>query len=132
MVALTSAMNHLEKSLQTLAKNGEKAFSNSFWLATAETEYALFLLSLTHQDESDNSSIKHGSTSKHPIKVKPALASAQDLLKSAKNSTEAGDFVRAYEETRMARNTLLRVEELLDQKRKGGGTKTTSAATQSP
>jgi len=133
VTSLTSAMDHLKDSLQTLTKNyNEKAFANSVWVAAAEIEYVLFLFSIIHQEESSSSSWKHESTSKQVVELQPAFVSAQDLLKRAKDSMEAGDSVKAYEETRMARNLLLRVEELLEKKRKSGGAKTTGAVTQSP
>lgn len=133
VASIISALDQLENSLQTLAKNNdEEAFSNFIWPAAAETEYALFLLSLTRQDESDSSPRKQSYTPKQHVEVKPALVSARGLLRRAKDSVEAGDFVRAYEETWTARNMLLRVEELLEKKRKSVSTKTTSAATQSP
>jgi sirohydrochlorin ferrochelatase len=133
VASITSATIHLENALQTLTKKTEeKTFANSLWLAAAETEYALFLFSLTRQDESGSSSSKHETTSKQTVEIQPALVSAQDLLKRVKDSMEAGDLVRAYEETWTARNTLLKIEDLLEKKRKSSGAKTTSATIQSP
>ena len=133
LASLTSAMNHLENSLQTLTKNDdEKAFSNFVWLAAAETEYALFLFSLTRQDESVSSSSKYETTSKQTVEVQPALFSVQDLLKRAKESMEAGDLAKAHDETWTARSLLLKIEDSLEKKRKSSIAKTTSPTTQSP
>jgi hypothetical protein len=129
MTAITSAISHLENSLKTMAKdNDEKDFDNSIWLAAAETEYALFLFSFQNQDASNNPSWKHDSIPKQMVDVQSALVSTQDILKGAVNSIETGSWAKAYEETRSARYILLRVEELLDKKRKSGATKTKGAA----
>lgn len=131
VVSLTSAINHLENLLRTWANNkDEKAFANFVWLAAAETEYALFLFSLAHKDKSGSPSWKHASTPKQSVEVQPALVSAQDFLKRAKDLMEAGDSVRAREETWTARNILLRVEELLEKERKSNSAKTAGAVTQ--
>jgi len=117
--ALNSAMAHLDDSTRALTKNNdEKAVVNSLWLASSETEYALFLFSLMHPEEAESSSWKQSSQPKQVVEVGPALASAQSLLKEAKNNIEAGVTERAYEETWTARNLLLKVQELFEKKRK--------------
>jgi len=117
--AIDSAMNHLENSMRALAKNNdEKAVVNPLWLASSETEYALFLFSLIHQEKSESPPWKQSSQSKQIVEVGPALVSAQSLLKEAKGNIEAGATERAYEEAWGARNLLLKVQELFEKKRK--------------
>jgi len=118
--AFNSAMNHLEDSIRALAKNNdEKAVVNSLWLASSEIEYALFLFSLMHQDESESPSWKHGSQPKQVVEPRPIAVSAQELLKNAKHNIEAGAAEKAYEEAWAARDLLLKVQELFEKKRKG-------------
>jgi len=117
--ALNSAVTQLDDSIQALAKNNdEKAIINSLWLASSETEYALFLFSLINQEKSESSPWKQSSQPKQVIEAAPALASAQSLLKEAKNNIEAGVTEKAYEEAWTARNLLLKVHEFFEKKRK--------------
>jgi len=117
--AINSAITHLDDTQQILAKdNDEKTVINSLWLASSETEYALFLFSLMHPEEAESSSWKQSSQPKQVIEAAPTLASAQSLLKEAKNDIETGVTERAYEETWTARNLLLKVQELFEKKRK--------------
>jgi hypothetical protein len=118
--ALNSAINYLENSIQTIAKNNhdEKAVANSLWLASSEIEYALFLFSMTHPDEAEIPSWKHGLQPKQVAEAIPTMVSALELLKEAKGYVESGSSLKAYEKTWTARNLLLKVTELLDKKRK--------------
>jgi len=125
--AINSALAHLENSMRALAKNNdEKTVVNSLWLTSSETEYALFLFSLIHPEESESSPWKHSSQPKQQIvEVDSAHASAQSLLKEAKNNIEAGATEKAYEEAWTARNLLLKVQELLEKKRKSATAQST-------
>jgi len=117
--AINSAMTHLENSMRAIAKNNdEEIVANSLWFASSETEYALFLFSLMHPDKSESSPWKQSSQTKQVVEAGPTLASAQSLLKEAKNNMEAGATKKAYEEVWTARNMLLKVHELLEKKRK--------------
>jgi len=117
--ALNSAVTHLDDSMRALTKNNnEKVVVNSLWLASSETEYALFLFSLMHPEKSESYTWKQSSQPKQIVDVGPALASAQSLLKEAKNNIEAGVPERAYEATWTARNLLLKVQEFFEKKRK--------------
>jgi len=117
--ALSKAMKYLEDSLKVLSSSGgENAASDSLWSATAETEYAVLLLSLTLGDRLEGSSWKHSSSSQQSMEFKPTLASALELLKNAKVNIEANNFEKGYEETWTARNQLLKIQELLEKKRK--------------
>jgi len=117
--ALSAALKNIGDSRRALSnKNDEKALSDSLWSASAETEYAVFLLSLTQVDKSESASWKHETSAKQSIEIEPALVSAQKLLESAKTKIETEDFEKGYEETWMGRNLLLKVQELLEKKRK--------------
>jgi len=115
--AIASALNHLEDSMRALAKQNESAVGDSVWRAAAQTEYALFLFSLSHQGKSATFAAKHSSTTKQ-TEVKPALVSAQDLLKEAKESLTTGGIDEAHEKTWDARGYILKVWDLLEKKRK--------------
>jgi len=117
--AINSAVTHLENSMRVLAKNNdEKAVGNSLWLASSETEYALFLFSVMHPEKSESYPWKQSSQPKQVVDVGPALASAQSLFKEAKDNMEAGATEKAYEEAWTARSLLLKVQESLEKKRK--------------
>ena len=116
--AISTALTYLEDSLRSLSSNRGEAVSDSLWSASAETEYAVFLLSLTQGDKAESASWKHSSSSKHSIEFKPALTSALELLNKAKKSVEVGNFERGYKESWTARNLLLKARELLEKKRK--------------
>jgi len=118
--SIDSAITYLEDSIRALAKNNdEQAVVNSLWLASSETEYALFLFSLMHSEKSESSPWKQSSQPKQQVvEAGSALASAQSLLKEAKNNMDAGATEKAYEEAWTARNILLRVQEFFDKKRK--------------
>jgi len=116
---INSAIAYLEDSIRALTKNyDEKAVVNSLWLASSETEYALFLFSLMHLEESESSPWKHSSQPKQSVEAAPTLASARALLKEANDNIKAGVIEKAYEETWTARSMLLKVQELFDKKRK--------------
>jgi hypothetical protein len=118
--AINSAVSHLDDSIRALAnKNDEKAAVNSLWLASSETEYALFLLSLMFSEKSESYTWKHSSQPKQQVvEAGSAIDSARSLLKEAKNSLETDATEKAYEEAWTARNLLLKVQELFEKKRK--------------
>mgnify|MGYP001101278761 CR=1 FL=1 len=115
--AIASALNHLENSTKALADQKESAVGDAVWRAAAETEYALFLFSLSHQDESIASSTKHSSPTKQ-LEVGPALTSAQDLLEEAKESLGASNLEEAHGKTWDARGYILKAWDLLEKKRR--------------
>jgi len=119
-------MTHLENAMRILAQNNdEKAAVNSLWLASSETEYALFLFSLMHPEKSESSPWKQSSQPKQVMEVNPALASAQSLLKEAKGNMEAGATDKAYEGAWTARNLLLKAQEFFEKKRRAATTQST-------
>ena len=113
--AITSAIAYLEDSMEALVKNDEKKVAHFAWRAASDLEYAVFLFSLMHHDETESSSWKLNPKSKQ-VEMGPLLISAQDLLKEAKNSFEADELHEAHKKTWMARGQLLRVHDLLEKK----------------
>ena len=113
--AITSAIAHLEKSMETPVKTDEKKVAHFAWQAASDLEYALFLFSLIHQDENESSPWKTKPKSKQ-VEIEPLLISAQDLLQEAKSSFEADKLHEAYKKTWMARGQLLRVHDLFEKK----------------
>jgi hypothetical protein len=113
--AITSAIAHLEDSMEALVKKDEKKVAHFAWRAASDLEYAVFLFSILHQDETESSSWKLNPKSKQ-VEIGPLLISAQDLLKEAKNSFEADELHEAHKKTWMARGQLLRVHDLLEKK----------------
>jgi len=124
--SIASAMNHLENSIKALASQNESALGDSVWRAAAETEYALFLFTLTHQGESTAIPTKHSSPTKQ-TEVGPALTSAQDLLKEAKKSLSEGNIEDGYKKTWDARGYILKAWDVLEKKRKSSQAKATAA-----
>jgi len=115
--ALTTALKHIEEAINAHAGNDEKTMGNSLWTTLAETEYAVFILSLLQSDRS-NTTLKQGTSGKQPTEPESTLTSAQRLLKSAKERVQDGDYVKGYEEAWTARNLLLKLQESLERKSK--------------
>jgi len=117
--ALIAALKHLEDSTRALSgSKDKKGLTDSLWSAMAETEYAVFLLSLTQGDKAENAPWKHSPISKQSIEFEPAVTSSNEFLRNAKASVEAGNFEKGYEETWTARNLLLKAHEHLEKKQK--------------
>jgi len=127
LAAINSAVTHLDNSVQALAENNdEKAAANSLWLASSETEYALFLFSLIRPEKLEDPPWKRSSQPKQTIELNPALAQAQSLLQQAKSNMEqAGATEKAYEEVWTARNLMLKAQELFERKRKASAAQST-------
>ena len=113
--ALTAALKHIEEAINAHARNDEKTMGNSLWSTSAETEYAVFLLSLL-QNHRPNTSLKQGTSGKQPTEPEWILTSAQQLLRSAKEKMQAEERVEAYEEAWTARDMLLKLKESLERK----------------
>jgi len=107
--ALKSAVMHLENSMQALNKNTENLLTTSVWHGAAELEYALFLFSITLQDEVDKSKWKLNPKLKK-LEVGPALAAVQDLLNKAERYMAKKKLLDAYKNAYIARHYLLRVQ----------------------
>lgn len=117
--ALSTALKHLENSLKILSNNGdETAISDSLWAASAETEYAVFLLALGQEDKTEIYSWKQISSAKQKMDFKLALATTQELLKKAKAYVDTENLRESHKEAWTARNLLLKAQELVEKKRK--------------
>lgn len=117
--ALTSAINHLENSMEVLVNKDENGVSGSIWRAAADLEYANFLFSIT-QNETKSRSWKLDLHSKK-VEIGSLLVSTQDILKEAKSGLAVGEFREAHKKTWVARGYLLKVQEILEKKRKKRG-----------
>jgi hypothetical protein len=91
--------------------------SGLVWQAAADLEYALFLFSIMHRDESESSSWKLGLHSKD-VEVDSVLASTRDLLEEAESKIKAGALREAHKKTWMARGYLLRLHEFFEKRKK--------------
>lgn len=115
--SITSAISHLEDSMEAFAKKKETEAMNKLWRAAADLEYALFLFSLKHQNEPRNSSWKLDSHSKQS-EIEPLLASTKDLLETANESIKANNFLAAHKKAWLARGQLLKIHDTFEKKRK--------------
>jgi len=115
--SIASAINRLEGSMKALAKKDEKNLVNLVWRAGADLEYALFLFSLMHQNESESSSWKIDLHSKQ-VEISSILSSVQNLLREAKDNMEAGELLGAHKKTWTARGRLLKVHDTFEKKRR--------------
>jgi len=115
--AIDSAMKNLETSMKALAEGNEEALRKGIWKASADAEYALFLLSLAHEGGSKDSSWK-SETSLKKLEAGPALALAQDLLAEAKEKMGASDLDEAYRRTWLAQGYLLKAQTALEKRRR--------------
>ena len=115
--AIASARGHLEASMKSVPKGSGEDVSGIVWRAAADLEYALFLFSIMHQDESKSSSWRLGLRSKD-VEVDSVLVSTRDLLEEAGSKIEAGELREAYKKTWMARGYLLRLHNSFEKRRK--------------
>lgn len=120
--ALTSAINHLENSMRALVKNDGNEVMSPVWRAAANLEYALFLFFIL-QGESESSSWKRDSRLKQ-VESGPILVAAQDLLKEAKSKIDAGELHETRMKTWIARDYLLKVQEIFEKGRRSRGKST--------
>ena len=116
--AIKSAINHLESSMNCLVNRDENGVAGAVWRAAADLEYANFLFSVM-QDESESQSWKLDLRSKQ-VEIRPLLVSAQDLLREAEIGLDVSELREAYKKTWMARGYLLKVQEILEKRRKKG------------
>lgn len=117
--AVVSAINSLEEAVKALADKDEEKLSGQLWQASADSEHALFLFSLTQPEEPTGS----GSSWKSKIRLKKvdvesALALTNDLLRDAKENIQKDGFQEAYEKTWMARGYLLKAQQIIERAKK--------------
>lgn len=115
--AIKSAMKYLEGTMKNLSKDNEDDVSGFVWQAAADLEYALFLFSVTHQDDPESSSWKLSLRSKD-VEIDSVLASTRDMLKEAEGKIETGKVREAHKKTWMARGYLLKLQEFFEKRRK--------------
>ena len=118
--AIMSAIAYLEDSMEALVEKDEKKVAHFAWRAASDLEYALFLFSLMHQDETESPSWKLNPKSKQ-LEIEPLLISAQDLLKEARNRFEANEVHEAHKKTWIARGQLLKFHDLLEKRLRKDG-----------
>lgn len=116
---ITSAINHLEGSMEAFVKKDEKKVLYLVWQTAADLEYALFIFSLMHQDKSEISSWKLNPCSKQ-VEMESTLASVLSLLEEAKGSVETDDLLEAYKKTWIARGCLLKLHGIFEKRRRDG------------
>ena len=110
--AVASAIGNLENSMKALVEKDEGGVRDHVWRAAADSEYALFLLSLLHQEEFEGSSLE-SSVHLKKVEVEPALVLAQDLLNEAKENIEIGGLHEAYRKVWRARGYILKALTML-------------------
>lgn len=112
--ALEKANEYLEKFMFALNNKNENLFSDIFWHVAAELEYALFIFSITIQDENSLTNVKL-----NPKKVDavPNLSEVQSLLNKAERFMVDGKLLEAYKNVYVARNYLLKIQEGLAKKK---------------
>jgi hypothetical protein len=115
--ALKTAKTHLENSMLALNKKDEGSFDKSLWDAAAELEYALFLISITFQNESNTSKWKPNPDLKK-IETGSILVEAENLLREAEESIANEKLQDAYRSAYIARHYLLKVQENLAKKKR--------------
>jgi len=115
--AVTQAMSHLEHSMDALATGNKDGMENSVWKAASELEYLLFLLSLMQHDELKSPSERTVPRLK-TVELGPTLVAAYDALEEVKRSLSLGEFREAYKKARVARNYLLRIQEVFEKERR--------------
>jgi len=120
--AIKSAIKHVESSMKALVNRDKNEVADSVWQAAADLEYANFLFSIIMQDESESSSWKLDTRSKQ-VEIGPLLMSAQNLLRNAESGLDVGELRETYKKTWMARGYLLKVQGILEKRRKEGKTK---------
>ena len=107
--ALKSAVTYLDSSIVAMDKKDDNLLADSVWHAAAELEYALFLFSMTVQNEIDKSKWKLNPKLKQ-VEVGPTLVTVQDLLNEAEKCTENEKLLDAYKSAYIARNYMLKVQ----------------------
>lgn len=115
--SLKSALNYLKNSMLALNKKDESSFAGSLWHAAAELEYALFLFSMTFQNESDRLKWKPNPELKK-IETSPALVEVQNLLDEAEKCMVNEKLQDAYKSAYVARHYVLKVQEDLARKKR--------------
>lgn len=115
--ALESAANYLEKSISALSSEDENSFKEHFWHVAAELEYALFMFSLTFQEENTDKSKWKPNPDVKKDDVHNVLAKVRSMLDNAKRLLINGKFLDAYKDVYVARHCVFAVEEIFAKKK---------------
>jgi hypothetical protein len=107
--ALKSAIAHLDNSMLAMDKKEDNSLADSVWHVAAELEYALFLFSITVQNEIDKSKWKLNPKLKK-AEVGPTLVAVQNLLNGAEKCMTSEKLSDAYKSAYIARHYILKVQ----------------------
>ena len=108
--ALKSTITHLDNSMLIInKKKDDSLLEDSVWHVAAELEYALFLFSITVQNEIDKSKWKLNPKLKK-VEVGPTLVTVQDLLNEAEKCMTSEKLSDAYKSAYIARHYVLKVQ----------------------
>jgi hypothetical protein len=109
LMALKSVAPYLENSIRALAEKDENSLMDNVWHVAAELEYALFLFSITFEEEAEKP--KWRSNPKlRKVEVDSALVTVQDLLKEVYKHMKEKNLLEAYKEANIARHYVLKVQ----------------------
>ena len=114
--SLKSAITYLENSAISLDKKDEKLLADSIWHVAAELEYALFLLSIKTQNESDTLKLKPSLEFKN-ADVDTMLADVKNLLNEAEEFVLCGRLQDAYKSAYAARHYIFKIKDDLAKKK---------------
>ncbi|MEM2547136.1 MAG: hypothetical protein QXM37_05855 [Candidatus Bathyarchaeia archaeon] len=116
--ALESATNYLEKSISALSCRDENSFKEHFWHVAAELEYAIFMFSLTFQEENADKSKWKPNPDIKKDDIHNVLAEVHSLLDNAKRLLLSGKVLDAYKDVYVARHCVFAIEENLAKKKR--------------
>lgn len=113
--ALKNAVSLLEDAIKAYADNDDINLKNRVWHATAEVEYAVFLLSLAQ--ESENEPWKKDIQQPTNLNIGAALTMAQDNILEAERKLENNE-AEAYRFAWIARGLMLTAQEGMEKTEK--------------
>ncbi len=111
--SIVSAISNLEAARRVLMKRDEAKLHSYIWRAAADSEYALFLISIIHQDEP--SSWKLG-INLGKEEAEHGIMLALDLIKEVRKSIEVDNNNETYKKLWIARGHLLNVQEIFERR----------------
>ncbi len=120
--AVASAVDNLEEAIKNLIKRDERETMRRVWRAAADSEYALFLLSInSNASPEDSHKLPWKSSPKSKdMETGPALTLAQELLTEAEGNIRNGHLQEAHRKTWTARRYLLEVQGIFEKRRRSG------------
>lgn len=114
--SLKAAVDYLERAITAFNQKDETPFADSLWHVAAELEYALFLFSITFQNE--NVSQYKIKLNPEKTEIKPVLEEAQNLLREAEKFAADGKLLESYKNAYVARHYIRKVQEDLTKKKR--------------